>query len=82
MIYGVSACEDDSRMVEYLDLLLPEFFHRNRLHLDEWPEINFQVEFFCELKIRGVGISRSLLGYQDAFHLAHPVSSNFTHIST
>jgi hypothetical protein len=82
VIDRVATRKYDRRVIENIDLLFSEFFYRNRFNLDERPEVNFNIEFFRQLKIRGVRISRSLLGYQDALDLSHPVSSNFTHINT
>jgi hypothetical protein len=45
MIDAGLACEDNSRKIKYVDLLLPEILGGNSFNLVKWFKINFQVIF-------------------------------------
>ena len=82
MINRIAACKDDRRVRKNVNFLLAKFLYRHRLHLDKLTEVNLEIKFLRQLKIRRINVRGHLLSDQDAFHLAHPVIGSFSHINT
>lgn len=75
MIYRVPTCKNNSRMLQNINLLLPEFFIFNSLNLDKRPKIYLDIIFLFNIKIRGFGIRGHSLGDQNIFDFFQPLGS-------
>jgi hypothetical protein len=52
MIHRIPGGEDDGRIIQQVDSLLPEFPGGDPVDLDELPETDIQVEFFNQFPVR------------------------------
>jgi hypothetical protein len=51
MVDRIAACENHSRVIDDLNLLLPELLAWNWIKLDEWMELQFQPESSSKFEV-------------------------------